>query len=150
MAQRQNRPGDFTGQAKAKLAKEHADEVAKREGELGMMAELEAQAAENRVTDYTAGADRPVVLDDPDVVAQAEAHLREQAEQGPALLDEVTVVGGEAGETRPAPTRTIRVNETLESVTIGAGNHYTFMQGEKYVVPAHVADHLESKGFVWH
>lgn len=148
MAQRQNRPGDFTGQAKAKLAKEHAEAVAQREGELSMMAEAEAQAAENRVTDYTNGPNNPVVIDDPDVVAEAERTLRDSA--GPEILDEVTVIDDPAGELRARPARTIRINSTLESVTIGAGNHYTFNEGEKYTVPAHVADHLEEKGYVWH
>jgi hypothetical protein len=151
MAQRQNRPGDFTGQAKAKLAKEHADEVAKRDGEISMMADIEAKAAENRVTDYTKGADSPVVIDDPDVVAAAEEMLRRQSDaDSVTTIDDVHVVGDEPGTLRQAPARTIRINSTLESVTIGAGNHYTFNEGEKYTVPAHVAEHLESKGYVWH
>lgn len=145
MAQRQSRPGDFTGQAKAKLAREHADEVKARDQELGMMEAAEAEAAQNRVTDYTQGP-APVVLDDPDVVAQAEELLR----RDPELLDEVHVLGDEPGQLREQPFRTIRINSTLESVTIGAGNHYTFNEGEKYRVPAHVADHLEEKGYVWH
>lgn len=148
MAQRQNRPGDFTGQAKAKLAREHAEQVAAREGELGMMEAAEAEAAQNRVTDYTHGASNPVILDDPDVVARAEEVLRNQDDQ-PYLVDEVHVIGDEPGATRTRPSRTIRINATLESVTIGAGNHYTFNEGEKYTVPADVADHLEEKGFVW-
>lgn len=149
MAQRQQRPGDFTGQAKAKLAKEHAEEVAKREGEISMMAEAEAKAAENRVTDYTKGAQNPVILDDPDVVAEAEKALRDSRDDV-ETLDEVHVLDDEAGALRDRPARTIRINSTLESVTIGAGNHYTFNEGEKYTVPAHVADHLEEKGYVWH
>ena len=145
MAQRGNQPrhGDFTGQQKAKLAKEHAEEVAKREGELSMMAEQEAIAAQNRVTDYTQGT-TPEVIDDPDVVAAAEAEL-----QRAALNDDVQVLDGDV-ETRERPDRTIIVNTDLEQVTIGAGNHYSFNEGEKYRVPAHVADHLEEKGLIWH
>lgn len=150
MAQRQNRPGDFTGQAKAKLAKEHAEAVKEREGELSMMAEQEARDAENRVTDYTKGASNPVVKTDPDVVAEAERALRESQDDDVETLDEVHVLDDEAGALRDRPARTIRINSTLESVTIGAGNHYTFNEGEKYTVPAHVADHLEEKGYVWH
>lgn len=149
MAQRQQRPGDFTGQAKAKLAKEHAEAVKEREGELAMMAEAEAEAAQNRVTDYTQGANNPIVLDDPDVVAEAEKALRGGSDDV-ETIDEVHVIGDPAGELRDRPARTIRINSTLESVTIGAGNHYTFNEGEKYTVPAHVADHLEEKGYVWH
>ena len=148
MAQRQSRPGDFTGQAKAKLSKEHAEQVASRDQELGMMEAAEEQAAQNRVTDYTQGPS-PIVLDDPDVVAEAELALR-RSDDSTHFLDEVHVLGEEPGALREQPFRTIRINSTLEAVTIGAGNHYTFAEGEKYRVPAHVADHLEEKGYVWH
>lgn len=136
MVKQNSRPGDFTGQAKAKLAKEHAEEVAKREGELAMMEAAEQEAAQNRVTDYTAGnLSEPVILDSVEDVAAAEQEIQMDSEG-------VTV--------REAPTRTIRVNSDLESVTIGAGNHYSFNEGEKYKVPAHVAEHLEEKGYIWH
>jgi hypothetical protein len=148
MAQRQQRPGDFTGTQKAKLAKEHAEAVQEREGELSMMAEAEAQAAQNRVTDYTNGPQAPLILDDEKTLADAEAELLAARERefgdSPLVLDDSTVGVNEA------PYRTIRINSDLESVTIGAGNHYTFREGEKYKVPAHVADHLEEKGYVWH
>lgn len=45
---------------------------------------------------------------------------------------------------------TIRLNSTLEKVTVGYGTSYDFNEGESYRVPKHVADHLESKGYVWH
>lgn len=44
----------------------------------------------------------------------------------------------------------IRVNSTLENVTIGQGTDYTFEEGRRYKVPQHVADHLEERGLVWH
>lgn len=47
------------------------------------------------------------------------------------------------------PTRTIMVNTGLESVTFGAGNHYTFEEGKKYTVSKDLADHLASKGLLW-
>lgn len=127
------RPGDFTGAQKAKLAKEHADEVARREGELSMMEASEAEAAQNRVTDYTGS--QPVILDDIEDLTAA---------------DEELLLGDDAPELREQPHRTIRVNADLENVTIGVGNHYTFREGEKYKVPVQVAQHLEEKGYVWH
>jgi hypothetical protein len=47
------------------------------------------------------------------------------------------------------PTRTIMVNTGLESVTFGAGNHYTFEEGRKYTVSKDLADHLASKGLLY-
>lgn len=136
MAKQNARPGDFTGQQKAKLAKEHAEEVARRGDELAMMEAAEQEAAQNRVTDYTQGTpDAPIILDSIEDLTQADEEL---------LLDPDSVA------LREQPVRTIRVNADLERVTIGAGNHYTFREGEKYKVPAFVADHLEEKGYVWH
>ena len=43
-----------------------------------------------------------------------------------------------------------RVNETLEDVTIGQGNTFTFEEGRQYRVPRYVRDHLEEKGYIWH
>lgn len=135
MVKQNSRPGDFTGQAKAKLAKEHQEEVAKRGDELAMMEAAEAEAAQNRVTDYTAGSAQPVILDSVEDLMAAEQELQ----MDPA---EITVL--------EAPHRTIRINSDLDSVTIGVGQHYSFREGEKYKVPAQVAEHLEEKGFVWH
>lgn len=139
MVQKQNRPGDFTGQQKAKLAKDHAEAVKDRESELSMMEAAETEAAQNRVTDYSAGT-QPVILDDPDVVAEAER----------VLTEDVQVLDQEHVATRAQDAVLIRINADLENVTIGAGNNYTFREGEKYKVPAMVAQHLEEKGYVWH
>lgn len=48
------------------------------------------------------------------------------------------------------PLVEIRVNEDLESVTVGVGNHYDFKKGQRYKVPKNVADNLEERGYVWH
>lgn len=47
-------------------------------------------------------------------------------------------------------TRVIRLNSTLEDVTIGQNTNYNFVEGRRYRVPVHVANHLEEKGYVWH
>lgn len=46
-------------------------------------------------------------------------------------------------------TQTIIPNTTLESVTYGAGKHYSFEEGRKYTVPRELAEHLRSKGLLW-
>lgn len=45
-------------------------------------------------------------------------------------------------------TVTIRVSENIESMTLGAGNYYSFTTGQKYEVTTDVADHLEAKGYL--
>lgn len=48
------------------------------------------------------------------------------------------------------PTKKMRVNTNLESVTIGHGNTYNFEIGQTYKVDADVYDYLDDLGFVWH
>ena len=46
--------------------------------------------------------------------------------------------------------KTIRVNTEIKDMTYGAGNYYSFQVGPKYKIPADVADHLDSLGYLWH
>ena len=48
-----------------------------------------------------------------------------------------------------SPSEVIRVNTTLENVTIGYRTNYNFIEGRKYRVPKNVADVLKEKGYVW-
>lgn len=43
-----------------------------------------------------------------------------------------------------------RVNTTMEQVTIGAGNHFDFIEGQQYRAPRWVYQHLDEKGVVYH
>ncbi len=119
MATARKRAGDFTGQQTEKLQAENAAELKARAQEISMMAEVEAEEKAQPV-DYTNGpTPRPQDLEVAETVE---------------LLE---------------PTRTIIPNTNLESVTFGAGNHYTFEEGRKYTVPRELADHLSSKGLLW-
>lgn len=115
------RAGDLTGLETERLQKENQEELKQRAKEIAMMAEV--QAEEDAVpVDYSNG---PVVK---------------------PVEDDLTVLKDIELE---APTRTIIPNTTLESVTFGAGKHYNFEEGRKYVVPVELAKHLESKGLLW-
>lgn len=120
MATARKRAGDFTGQQTEKLQQENAEALKARAQEISMMAEVAADENAKPV-DYTNGPTPPPA---------AELEVAEQVE----LLE---------------PTRTIIPNTNLESVTFGAGNHYTFEEGRKYVVPRELADHLRGKGLLW-
>lgn len=134
--QRQKKsPMDATGAKRDQLQKEHEAELARRQAELTMQAQVEAQSDE--VTDYS-GEEGPLTMDvdEPDEAVEwqtvGEAPVQEQGQ-----LDEGKAV-------------VIRVNTDLEDVTIGVGNNYSFYEGQRYRVPLHVAQHLEEKGYVWH
>lgn len=117
--------GDYTGKMKAKLQAEHADELSKRENEIALINQQQQDFRERTTVDLTKGG--PIILDGDDV----------QTLQSDDELDE-------------AQHRTIRVNQDIEQMTIGAGTSYDFVTGQKYRVPVHIANHLEEKGLVWH
>jgi hypothetical protein len=121
MAAPRKRPGDLTGITTQQLQKENQEALKKRAEEISMMAEIEAEQNDIPV-DYSNG---PVVT---------------------PVKDEVEVAGEIELET---PTRTIIPITDLDQVTYGAGQHYTFKEGTKYIVPLDLARHLSSKGLLW-
>jgi len=115
------RVGDLTGIETQRLQKENQEELKKRALEIAMMNELEAE--ENDIPiDYSNG---PI-----SAVPQDELKFEEEIQV-------------------ESPTRTITPITNLEQVTFGSGNHYTFEEGRKYVVPLELARHLSSKGLLW-
>ena len=115
------RAGDLTGLETERLVKENQEELKRRAQEISMMAEVEAEANAQPV-DYSKG---------PHTESQAAAlEVKDEIE-----LEE--------------PTKTIIPITTLEQVTFGAGKHYNFEEGRKYVVPVELARHLSSKGLLW-
>lgn len=75
----------------------------------------------------------------------AENEVLDYSSETPTIIDAVEMPLEVSEE-----WRVIRTNEDLEDVTIGVNNVYNFTAGQKTKVPAWVADHLESKGYVWH
>lgn len=114
------RAGDLTGLETERLVKENQEELKKRAQEISMMAEVEAEANAQPV-DYSQG---------PHTSVKNELDVDEEIQ-----LEE--------------PTKTIIPITTLEQVTFGAGKHYNFEEGRKYVVPVELARHLASKGLLW-
>uniref|UniRef100_A0AAU3I9W6 Uncharacterized protein n=1 Tax=Streptomyces sp. NBC_01393 TaxID=2903851 RepID=A0AAU3I9W6_9ACTN len=117
------RPGDLTGRAKAALAKEHAEELSRRENEISLM---NAAAAAER----------------DDTVHEAKPRQPE------AVVDTVVEVA-DAIEVE-TPMREFRVNTSLENMTFGHGNHFDFEEGVRYKAPKALYDHLDSLGYIWH
>lgn len=116
------KPQDYTGRQKAKLEKEHAEELAKRSQEMAVAAQVEAERIQTEVIDVTEKPEAPTVIVD------------SVEEVGVVLADD---------------TQIIRVNEDIIDMTFGAGNLYTFEQGKKYKVSRELASWLEEKGYLW-
>jgi hypothetical protein len=112
-------PNDVTGRKRDALAAEHVEEIQKR-AETMSLATAEAQIKlESEVLDAT------------------------EPNRAAVVVDEVKVVGSQEGETVE-----IRVIADIESMTLGAGNYYSFKAGQKYKVTKEVAEHLKEKGYL--
>lgn len=117
-------PKDHTGNKKRVLSEQHAEEVARRKGELSM-----------RHAEQAANLDQPIALDDKGRTLQAVTEEGKGDEEGPVQL--------------PPEKVTIRIACDLEKVTIGQGTAFDFKEGQVYTVPLNVALHLDRLGYVW-
>ena len=112
------KPGDVTGRMREQQAAEFVEEQQNRASEMSMASAEAKIKLETEVLDATKPS-RPTVI-----------------------VDEAIKVG------KQDDTVEIRVIETIESMTLGAGNTYSFKAGQKYLVTRHVANHLAEKGYL--
>ena len=114
----QKKPTDFTGRQREQLAQ---DAIEKQQEAANNMALATAEAAfksEHEVLDAT----KPSIIQ--------------------------TVVVDDIKKTAENATVVIRVSDDIESMTLGAGNYYSFKAGQKYEVTPEVAAHLDAKGYL--
>jgi len=111
-------PTDVTGRAREALASQFAEQQAESAAKMSMATAEAAIKLETEVIDATKP-DRQTVIVEP-----------------------VTKLG------KQEDTVIIRVVENIESMTLGAGNTYSFRPGQKYEVTRSVAQHLQEKGYL--
>ena len=174
----QNR-GDFTATERDRLTTENAEELARRQKEVGLVNQVQEMVDEEGVFDPASGAllegpdvDAVEYVGDEDEIIDAStdpaATKREQVTD--PLKDFQNPITQQAPKTRRANPRgvdvveeddfepvvveaeyvVIRASDDLEDFTFGAGNNYTLVRGRKYRLPKAVADHLDEKGYVYH
>lgn len=112
------KPGDVTGKLREQLAEEHVEEIQSRAEEMSLATAQANKKLETEVIDAT------------------KPHAKV------VIVDEAKPVG------KQDDTVEIRVVENIESMTFGAGNHYSFRAGQKYKVTRAVANHLAAKGYL--
>ena len=120
MANKQTSPLDATGLAAEKAAKKNAAELRKRQDEISIAAQIEAESLEKDIFDPKKP-DAPLVLDEIEDI-------------GVSVAGDMVV---------------IRTITDIEEMTYGVGNHYTFKAGVKYRVPSGLASYLEQLGYIW-
>ena len=113
------KPGDVTGRLREQQAEANMEELQKRQNEVTMATATEAIRLETEVIDATNPSRQEVIVEAVTTIAQPE--------------DDSVVV---------------RVIDDIDSMTLGAGNHYSFRKGQKYQVTRQVARHLEEKGYL--
>jgi hypothetical protein len=113
-------PLDATGKAAEKAQKSRAEELLKRQDEISIANQLQAESLERDVFDPK-HPDAPLVLD-------------EIEEVGVGLANDKVI---------------IRTITDIEDMTYGVGNNYTFKAGVKYSVPRELASYLEGLGYIW-
>lgn len=120
MATQKTSPLDATGKAAEDAAKRNAAELKKRESELSISRQAEAELLETGVFDP-------------------------KKPDAPILLDEIEEVGVAVNNDKVV----IRTITDIDDMTYGVGNTYTFKAGVKYSVPRDLADYLEGLGYIW-
>lgn len=120
MANTQTSPLDATGRAKEAAAKKHAKELKDRADEIAL-ASYEEQVSNERDVFDPKHPDTPIVLDEIETV-------------GVTVANDYVI---------------IRTIADIDEMTYGVGNTYTFKAGKKYKVPAHLAEYLETLGYIW-
>ena len=120
MANTQTSPLDATGRAAEQAAKKNAAELKKRQEEISIANQIEAESLEKDVFDP-------------------------KKPDAPLVLDEIENVGVSTNNDYVI----IRTITDIEDMTYGVGNTYTFKQGVKYRVPASLANYLEGLGYIW-
>jgi hypothetical protein len=170
--------GDFTGQETERLQREHADELVRRQQEIGLTNAVDVVIEEEGIFDPATGQlvemsdeaqarvdalnDQVHEVDDPDAVLDPRVKPRRDPMQSfedmapkrkekptPSNPMEVADLGDEVIVTEEE-YRTIRVNTDIEDMTYGVGNNLTFLRGRRYSVPMDIYRHLDSKGLIYH
>ena len=111
---------DVTGRKREEQLKAVAEEQAARASEISMATRVQEIKDETEIVDVTVNPAAPTIIDEVESV-------------GVSLADDSVVV---------------RVAETLEMMTFGAGNFYSFEAGKKYKVSKELANYLEEKGYL--
>ena len=160
-----NSPGDFTGNRKAKLAKEAQLQQAEAARTVSMVTAAEEKAKNAEVVDYTKEKPAPVkdtgpvdltvtnADDDDETIAKIVASTDDESPAA-GTVGEATDLTAEKPQIPVEPVRVekqkvlIRSKYDLSQVTVGKGTFYDFEEGRQYYVPPNVARHLNERDYV--
>ena len=122
--------GDYTGQRKAALAHQFAEEQALAAKSKTLVTQV-VQEGQNEVVNLFTDRDYENLQ-----------QLQENGESG-----EVIAVDVEDPEFQPVR---FRASEDLDQITVGQGREFSLKAGRVYEAPKWVVRHLDTQGVVWH
>jgi hypothetical protein len=170
--------GDFTGKETQRLQREKLDELQQRQQEIGLATEVDIVVEHEGIFDPATGQllemspegeskvealNQPIPVEEADpvyeigegpkplgsVVSDPSMQHKPKRSASTTKLTEVEDLGDEPILVEEE-YRTIRVNTDIEDMTYGVGNTFSMVRGKRYRVQREIAQHLESKGLVFH
>lgn len=124
--------GDYTGQQKAVLAQQYADQQQLAASSMSMVSQV-----------VTEGRNNVIDLRTPEDIWREQHGL----EEDPSSEDGVIQVDKKDPQYQPVQ---FRCRETLEQVTVGKDREFSLEEGRIYKAPQWLASHLDDKGLVYH
>ena len=124
MATQKTSPLDATGKAAEDAAKRNAEELKKRENEISLSRQSEAEALETQVFDPK----RP---------------------DQPLLIDEIEEVGVRTTDDSVVIRTITDIDDMTYGIVNGTPQNYSFKSGVKYRVSRGLANYLEGLGYIW-
>jgi MinD superfamily P-loop ATPase len=118
MATSKAKPTDATGRQREKLQNEFVEQQQEAASQMAMATVQKQINLDTEVVDATRPNQATVIVDEPTVLSDSDKSV------------------------------TIRVVESIDNMTFGAGNFYSFEAGKKYKVSKDLARHLEEKGYL--
>jgi hypothetical protein len=125
--------GDYTGQTKARLAQQHAEEAALAARSMSMVTEVVREQQDTPISLMTERDEENL-------------HVRRQVNQNSG---EEEVIEVDTPDPQFLPVK-FRASEDLDQVTVGQGREFNLLAGRTYVAPKWVVQHLDAQGVVWH
>lgn len=126
--------GDFTGQIKARLAKQFAEQQTLAAQTQTMVTQAVQEGRKNNVIRLWCDKD--------------DENLRTLVRSNPDDPNsEVIEVDVEDPQFQPVR---FKASEDVDQVTVGQGREFNLQSGQTYEAPRWVAQHLDNQGLVWH
>lgn len=124
--------GDYTGQAKARLAQKYAEEQALAAQNMSIISDVVREGQNEAISLMTEHDNENLHT------------VKRRNDEG-----ELEVIEVDTPDDQFQPVK-FRASEDVDQVTVGQGREFSLLAGRTYIAPKWVAQHLDQQGVVWH